>query len=391
MLEMLGKKVNQLSNTIAEQYNKLHIEPYLVAINWLLFIFSWLIYFHLVPGGIVSLIIISTLPLLGILLPSILSAVYRYFWGESSAASQDTNASTISIEHDNVHNACAKFTLHSFIHINILYCTLKTLAMCYGFSYVGVCSIVLTSIIALLMLPIVMKEATALTTILKNGGGSKAAKMNNKHSLNVNNFCISFFIAAAVSALVFAIMITSTIFLPVLFPAIYMPMLFITTLVTLDFLVLVTYLHYVRLQYGDENLNWSRVTMNILTFITATFGLLLTLFQASSKAGMFAGHNLIFTSIFSSVLGASGYMLFPTLIIFGLGITGILINDPMKGPSKNQTISVPPILALTKDDIGINSTDSFVPVLNRSRSTGDLHLLNNDHKDPDLLVKNSIP
>jgi hypothetical protein len=367
MLKMIGIKCKQLLNMIMQKYNKLHIEPYLVSINWLLFIFSWFIYFNLIPSGVVTLVLISTIPILGILLPFLLSAIYRYFWGAQTTNSADTNASTISTEHDDIHNACAKFTLHSFIHINILYCTLKTFTMTYAFSSTGICGIVLSSCIALLMLPIVLKEITALITVLKNGGGTRNPQKNKQHHLNAYNLSISLLVAAMVSILVFAVMITSTIFLPTIFPMIYMPLLFITTLVTLDFLVLVTYLHYIRLQYGDENLNWSRVTMNILTFITGTFGLLLTIFKLSAKASMFAPHSMVFSGIFTSVLGASSFMLFPTLIIFGLGVTGVLINNPLKQTAPvgiTRSMSADSLLAQKTASVSIPrsvSADSLSP------------------------------
>ena len=334
MLEHFSNLFNRAKSAISQRYNKMHIEPYLVSINWLLFIYAWFIFFHIAPSGFLSLIVITSLPIIGLFIPTILEAISRYFWGDKPTNAQDTNASTISTEYDNIHNASAKFALHSFIHINIIYCTLKTLCMTYGLTYIGIASIFIAATVGLLMLPIIFKELSSLITVLRNGGGTKNIDKANSfdHRLENKKLLISLVVGASVSALVFYIMIISTIYIPTIFPLVYMPLLFISNLVVLDFFVLVTYLHYIRQKYGDENLNWQRVTMNIITFITATFGLLLTIFQVTAKSSMFHAHSVIFSCMLTAISSAGIYMLFPTLFIFGLGISGILINDPTKAP-----------------------------------------------------------
>lgn len=325
MFATFSQKLHQLLNIVVAQYNKTQLEAFLVSISYLLFIFSWLLYLQLIPSGILSIIMMTALPFIALFLPKIRAYVMRYFSRDKENNPENTFSSAIDIEKDSVNNACAKFMLHSCIYITMIYCTLKTLGMIYGLNYIGIYSMAITVIVALLILPIIAKQTTALATVLKRAANNHTAKENN--ALDIKIFFKSLLIAALASTGVFTIMLVSTMYLPILLPAVYLPLLFITTLVTLDTLIVVSYLYYMRFKYNDEEVNWSRMKRNSFNFITSTFGLLLSIFQLSVSTHMFPAYSFTLTTIFSSVMFAGLYMFFPTLLIFGLGVTGILINN----------------------------------------------------------------
>ncbi|MBT4884625.1 MAG: hypothetical protein HON55_00555 [Legionellales bacterium] len=299
----------------------LELEEKILATNWLLFILTWLIFFGVISGSVLPIVLISITPILGYFMPSIVKNIKEYFFKDNDSDDQNTNSSKIDINKDSSLKATSKFILHSFININILYYSIKTLLIAYGLaSASGVCGLLLSGFILLTMLPIVLKEFLALRTVYEN------AKYFENYNINKANLLKSMSLAIIISTVVFFILCAVSTWLLIHLASVYPYMIFIVPLVTIEFLLLVTYLSYVTL--NNKNINKWEVTCNIITFIGGTFSLLFALFELSAATGVINIAALTHMSIYLAAGAATIQLLFPIIVVFSLATIAFLIKAP---------------------------------------------------------------
>jgi len=305
---------------IINYLKKFDLEEKILATNWLLCILTWLIFFGVITGGIIPIVLISITPVLGYFTPSLIKKIKEYFFKRSASDNKYNNSSKINTNKDSSLKATSKFILHSFINVNILYYSIKTLFITYGFASTGCLGLILSAAILLVMIPIIAKEFSALCTVYKY------RKPFKKHIINKANLLKSILIAIAISSAIFfilcAVATNNLVALSILYPSI----IFIIPLVVIEFLLLVTYLSYVIL--NNQNINKWEITCNIITFIGGTFSLLFAVFELSAATGVINITALTHMSIYLAVGTATMHFLFPIIVVFSLAVIAFLIEAP---------------------------------------------------------------
>jgi len=319
---------------IINYLKKFDLEEKILATNWLLCILTWLIFFGVITGGIIPIVLISITPVLGYFTPSLIKKIKEYFFKRSASDNEYNNSSKINANKDSSLKATSKFILHSFINVNILYYSIKTLFITYGFASTGCLGLILSAAILLVMIPIIAKEFSALCTVYKY------RKPFKKHIINKANLLKSILIAIAISSAIFfilcAVATNNLVALSILYPSI----IFIIPLVVIEFLLLVAYLSYVIL--NNQNINKWEITFNIITFIGGTFSLLFAVFQLSAATGVINITALTHMSIYLAVGSATMHFLFPIIVVFSLAVIAFLIEAPAITTESNAKLDTTP-------------------------------------------------
>ncbi|MEE3003606.1 MAG: hypothetical protein VX335_04565 [Pseudomonadota bacterium] len=333
--------------TTYKYLKSLQLEEKAITINWILFVITWGIFFGIISGPYLPFFLMIITPLLGIIIPRLIKYIVKKLRLYNLIGKEDTknNTSTsIDSKNDSILVAVAKFALHAFIHTYIVINSAKILILAYGFSATTTVGLGFISFIALVMLPIFIKEIIALHKV------SLANNQHHIHKINRTKAAISFFISLVISAGVFALLTYTTLKVALLIPSAYVSMLFITPLVTLQVLFLVTYLTYVNMSHSDLKVNTTKVVNNIIAFTGITFSLLFGLYKLSCISNIIDISSITSMTVLPGIASAVIPFIFPIVTVFILATVAFLIH-------KNNVETPEELRPLATNCNNTNSTD----------------------------------